>query len=276
METYTITGASGYIGSRTIRHLSELENTKIYAIVRPGSKRRVENENIEYVEYDGTEKSLEDVLAKSNYLIHLGGLYTTNIDENSVVDLINSNILFSTLLFNVANRVNKDLIIATASTFSFLNEYGEYAPATLYAATKKAVEDIAYFYTDLSIHFLTFPDTYGPDDWRPKIHNILARNQDWPFTFKSRGDQEMRLMHVEDIIGHLLSSLELIKKGVHIHDIYNNGILLTLEELSIIITDKECRFSETAELTNIPKNTRKGSTEINYVNKHNSVDIMVE
>lgn len=265
---YAITGGTGYIGNKLIEHLSKDEDNLVYAIIRKGSTPRTLKDNVFYVIYDGTERSLEHVLSIANYLIHLGALYTTQNDEKSTIDLINSNIVFSTQLFNVAQRVNPELVIASASTFSSLDGNGNYAPSTLYAATKKAVEDIAHYYRELSIHFLTFPDTFGPGDWRPKIHNILAKNEKWPFQFRSPANQEMRLLHVEDIVGHILSSLENQEKGVHIHDIYAEGILITLESLSKAITNKECLFSNEANMVKIPDKARPISKTTGYINKH--------
>lgn len=261
---YALTGSTGYIGSNLLDKLSKDENNFIYAIVRKGSVAKVIKPNIEYVVYDGTEQSLEKPLCESDYLIHLGALYTASNSENDAVNLINSNILFSTQLFNVAGNLNPEIVIASASTFSSLDESGKYAPATLYAATKRAVEDIAYFYEDLSIHFLTLPDTYGKNDWRPKIHNIVVKNKNWPFTFRSPEEQEMRLMHVSDVIGHLLSSLENTEKGVHIHDIFAEAPLLTLGELSKLITDNICLFSENSEPTKIPERARANSTPTGF------------
>lgn len=266
--TYTITGVTGYIGSKLLEHLSQNKNNFIYAVIRSGSQTRIQRNNVKYVFYDETEESLEEAVKNSDYIIHLGALYVTGDDELSSKSLISSNILFSTLLFNVANRVNKAAVIATASTFSFLDRDGSYSPATLYAATKASVETIAHYYKDLSIHFLTFPDTFGPNDWRPKIHNILAKNKKWPFEFRSAAKQEMRMLHVEDVIGHTLSSLENQEKGVHIHDIYAEGILITLESLSNAITDKECLFNEGANIVEIPSEARPVSKKTGYINKH--------
>lgn len=267
-KIYTVTGGTGYIGSRVLQKLSKNEDNLIYAIIREGSKPRIEAENIKYITFDGTEASIENAIMFSDYLIHLAALYDTRNDESATRNLIESNILFSTMLFNIADRVNKDLVISTASTFSSLDGDGEYAPTTLYAATKAAVETIAGFYKDLSIHFLTFPDTYGPDDWRNKIHNILARNENWPFQFKSHKDQQIRIMHVEDVIGHLLTALEDSTKGVHIHDIYAEAELLTLKLLALGVTDKECLFNDESELVRIPKFAREFSESTGYQKKH--------
>lgn len=271
MKTFTVTGGTGYIGSKLLEYLSKNEDNYIYSIVRENSIPKVERDNIEYVVYDETEKSLETPIKHSDYIIHLGALYTTADDEASTKNLIDSNILFSTLIFNVANRMNKNAAIASASTFSALDGKGVYAPPTLYAATKSAVETIAHYYKDLSVHFLAFPDTYGPGDWRNKIHNILARNQVWPFQFKSSSSQEMRLLHVEDIIGHLLASLQDNSKGVKTHDIYAEGVLTTLGELSKLITDKECLFNENELNVDIPSQPREVSTPTGYTNKHDEI-----
>ena len=120
-NTYAITGGTGYIGSKLIEHLSNDKDNLIYAIIRESSTPRVLRDNVFYVIYDGTEKSLEQVLSLSDYLVHLGALYTTSNDETSTINLINSNIVFSTQLFNVAQRLNPDLVITSASTFSFLD-----------------------------------------------------------------------------------------------------------------------------------------------------------
>lgn len=269
MKTYTITGVTGYIGSNLLKKLSK--DNKVYAVVRPGSKR-VEHENIEYVEYNETEESLSKALENSDYLVHLGALYAVKDDEETVKDLIKSNVLFSTQLFNCANRVNDKIVIVSASTFSSLDNSGNYAPASLYAATKKAVEDIARAFP-LSIHFLTLPDTYGPGDWRPKIHNILGKNTQWPFTFRGPANQEIRLLHVEDVIGHLLASLEDNSVGVHIHDVYMEGTLVTLKELSKIVTDNKCLFNDEAVANPLPTSARSYSKETGYRNLYNKVEM---
>ena len=270
-RTYTVTGGTGYIGSKLLEHLSKDKNNYIYALIREGSNPKILADNIEYFTHDGTEKSLEGPLVNSDYLIHLGALYSVRRDEETVRDLILSNVLLSTQLFNAANSVNQDIVITTTSTFSALDNKGNYKPASLYAATKKAVEDIAYSFTELSIHFLTLPDTYGPSDWRPKIHNILGRNEKWPFQFRSRAEQEIRMLHVEDVIGHLLSSLEQTEKGVHIHDVYMEGTLITLEDLSKKVTDKKCLFNDNAEMIALPKSVRRESVSTGYENQHQEV-----
>ena len=272
-KSYTVTGATGYIGYKVTEEI--LKNGDFaYAIVRESSDisklKELEEEygNLEIHSYSGEECDLELSIENSDYVIHLGALYTAAHDEKATVDLINSNILFSTQVFNVVNRVNPSAVIASASTFSSLDGEGAYAPSTLYAATKQAVEIIAEYYKSLSIRFLTFPDTYGSGDWRPKIHNILAKNEKWPFEFRSPSHQEMRMLHVEDIAGHIFAALEDKGLGVKHYDIYADGVLVTLKDLSEAITDKECLFNESGVAIDIPKKAREFSLKTGYINKH--------
>lgn len=268
---YTVTGGTGYIGSKALEELSK-SNNLVYAIVRENSRKKIIKDNIIYVVFDGTEESIKLPISESGYLVHLAASCDMGTDEKSVSNLINSNIGFSTLLFNTANKFNKDIVISCASTFSNLDKDGNYEPITLYAATKKAVEDIACHYKDLSIHFLSIPDNYGPNDWRPKVHNLILRNTEWPFEFRSPEKQPIRIMHVNDVIGHFIKSFDNNNKGVHFHDIYSEGILLTLKEFSKIITDKECTFNNEENIIEIPLEARDISKKTGYINKYKNVD----
>lgn len=269
MTKYIVTGATGFMGSRLIDKLLQDPDNYIYAVVSQKQRELPKLPNIEYVVYDYTESSLEKAIKDSDYLIHFAAVCNRDetIPEN-VDEMILSNIAFSTHIFNTANRVNKSISIAIASTFSSLDERGNYYPETLYAATKAAVEKIAEYYRDLSIHVFTIPDTYGPLDPRPKVHNLLKHNTEWPFQFKSPSFQEIRLLHVEDVIGHILTAIKIKYRGVTYYDIYSTGILMTLKELKEKITDKECVFTEDAKLLPIPKEPRFESRTTNYKNKY--------
>lgn len=269
MAKYTITGATGYLGHQMLTKLAADDNNYIYAIVRKDSNIKTIKDNVEYIIYDGSEVALEHAIENSDHIIHFGALYDTRKDAGVTKNLIMSNILFSTQIFNVAERLNPAISIVSASTFSALNEHQQYQPSTLYAASKRAVEDLACAY-NLPIHFLTLPDTCGPDDWRPKIHNILKKHKGpEPFEFRSGLSQEMRIMHVEDVIGHALSVLENKENGVHIYDIYATAELITLRDLGLIVTEQEC-VSTTDSVVKIPKQAREVSKLTGYENKYKS------
>lgn len=267
MRKIVVTGATGYIGHKLIEKLLQEGSNYIYAVVREDSNIRIEeNDNLEYVFYDGTEISLVDCISDSESIIHLGALYSTKTDPETTIDLINSNILFSTQIFNVANTYNKNISIVSASTFSQLSETLEYSPATLYAATKKAVEVIAEYYKDLSINFVTLPDTYGPGDWRNKVHNLAMKSP--YFEFRSPKNQEISLLYIEDVLGHLLSISNVKYKGTHFYDIYATGTKLTLEELAPHICKGNYKFLEINDLVLLPAFERQTSEYSGYENQY--------
>lgn len=276
-KTYTITGATGYIGGTLLSQVYN-EDDVFNVIVKKGSDTNsfLGYNNIYVYEYDGTETSLIEPIKNSDYLVHLGAYYTANDSPENILELLNSNVVFSSQLFNVANTHNKDISIVTASTFSSFDNDGSLKPLTFYAATKSAVETIAHYYTDLSIKFLTFPDTYGPYDERPKIHNILLKNEKWPFQFRSSSEQKIAMLHVYDIIGHLLEALEITDKGVHFLDIFKTAPVISLLELSKLITDKECLFNENAKLLPLPNKTNRKTTDSKYENKYTDLNKIKE
>lgn len=268
MTKYVITGATGYMGSRLISQLEKDENNYIYAIVSPRHKNIKNKKNVEYIIYDGTEKSLELPIQNSDYLIHLAAVAYKTSSPDEINNMLDSNVKYSSHLFNVANRLNKNIVISIASTFSSLNVNSDYYPETFYAATKKCIEMIAEYYRDLSIHIYTIPDTFGPNDNRPKVHNLLKNNTTWPFIFKSRSSQLIRLLHVDDVLGNILEGQLNNSSGTHYHDIYSEGILLTLKDIKNIMTDKECIFTEDSVVLDIPLKPREHSTKTGYKIKY--------
>ena len=101
---------------------------------------------------------------------------------------------------------------------------------------------------------------------------IMASKNGLAFEFRSYWTRNEDYK-IEDIIGHLLSSLNNGEKGVHIHDIYAEGILVNLRELSKLITDKECLFNDNGVIVEIPKKAREISKKTGWVNKHKTFNL---
>jgi nucleoside-diphosphate-sugar epimerase len=79
-----------------------------------------------------------------------------------------------------------------------------YDPVNLYAATKHAFEAVLKYYietTALNVITLKLFDTYGPDDRRPKLFNLLKqteyRNIPLPM---SQGEQLIDAVYIDDVI----------------------------------------------------------------------------
>lgn len=80
----------------------------------------------------------------------------------------------------------------------------EYNPVNLYAATKKAFEDILVYYVNafrITAVTLELPDTYGPNDPRHKLFSALREAQkNQKILDMSPGAQSIDLVHVNDVV----------------------------------------------------------------------------
>ena len=79
-----------------------------------------------------------------------------------------------------------------------------YRPLNLYAATKQAFSDLMAYYTDaglLRAVTLVLSDTYGPDDHRPKVLNLIRDAALKGETIAlSDGEQDYDVVHIDDVV----------------------------------------------------------------------------
>jgi len=94
-------------------------------------------------------------------------------------------------------------LVNTGTSWQY-DEQGTYRPVCLYAATKEAFEDIARFYAEANgIECVTLKlfDTYGPNDPRPKLFNLLSRAAGGQELLKmSPGEQLLDLVYIDDVV----------------------------------------------------------------------------
>ena len=202
-----ITGVTGFVGSHLARRLVK-DNWKVTAIIRSSSNRDlirdIEN-SIQLYEYDGTVASMQTILAESQpeIIFHLASFFVSEHQFQDIAKLIHSNIIFGTHLVEAAISNDCFHFINTGTSWQhFENE--SYNPVNLYAATKQAFNDILKYYVEahkLKVVTLKLYDTYGPDDPRPKLINLLKRTAETGETLDmSLGEQLIDLVHVDDVV----------------------------------------------------------------------------
>jgi nucleoside-diphosphate-sugar epimerase len=202
-----ITGGTGYIGSKLAYFLVKNKH-EVFLLSRKNSDLYLINELLEKVklfeienDYTVINKVIHEV--KPDITIHLASLFINNHKTEQLVDIIGSNILFGTLLLE--SLVNNDcpLIINTGTSWQHYNN-ADYNPVNLYAASKQAFEDILKYYIEAKgIRSITLKlfDTFGEDDIRPKIFNLLKKHsQEKTEILMSNGEQEIDLVHINDVI----------------------------------------------------------------------------
>ncbi len=214
-----ITGVTGFVGSHLARRLVK-DGWTVTAIIRSSSNRDlirdIEN-SIECYEYDGTMESMQTILAETHpeIVFHLASFFLSRHQPQDIATLIQSNITFGTHLVEAAVTNDCFQFINTGTSWQhFKNE--DYNPVNLYAATKQAFGNILKYYVEahrLKVVTLKLFDTYGPDDPRPKLMNLLMRAAATGETLDmSPGEQLIDLVHVDDVVNAYCTALEVINE----------------------------------------------------------------
>lgn len=214
-----ITGATGYVGSKLSQRL--LANGWQVDVLLRTAGRQVPESLVHLVgqhTYDGSAHSALGAVAaaKPDVVFHLASMVIGEHQSDQITDLINSNLLFGTHLAEACARNGVLRFINTGTYWQHYRSEG-YDPVCLYAATKQAFEDILDFYADafgLRVITLKLFDTYGPDDARPKLVNLLVKAlHSGEALGMSPGEQVLDLVHIDDVTSafdvaaqHLLNS----------------------------------------------------------------------
>ena len=221
-----ITGSTGYIGYCLSKFWSN-KGYEVHHIVRPQS-------NIESLQkshpqeqihiHTGEQTAINDIMARvePDLVVHLASLFIKQHKSEDIQQLINSNILFGSQLLE-AMAHNKIRNFINTGTIWQCADNQKYNPLNLYAATKQAFEDIIDYYVqyqNINAITLRLSDTYGRNDPRPKIFNLLSDlAKSGASLDMTAGEQLLSLVHIDDVISAYNCTLKEIikstKKTVH-------------------------------------------------------------
>lgn len=223
--TNIIIGASSFLGSNLSARLKNY-NHKIYSLsYRPKAE-------LEFF------KNLEKLLIKNTIqnIYICGGSQSGSDSSDELVDLFKSNIEMPGMICTLVKQNSPHTaIISFGSSWQF-NATLQSSPFNLYAATKSAAEKIfEHFVIDgIKICTLRLYDTYGRNDLRPKIVNLIASaiksNKKLQM---SGGEQFINLVHIEDVIDAVEIATNILHKS-------NSNKLLTYSvksEKSIMVKE---------------------------------------
>lgn len=235
-----LTGATGFVGEHLARRLVN-DGWNVHILSRASSRLSSAPEftQIENHIYEGTTESMVASVAKAqpDVIFHLASLFLSQHETKDVEPLIQSNVLFGSQLLE-AMRVNGVTRLVNTGTSWQHYDNEEFNPVCLYAATKQAFEAILEFYIQAcNVKAITLKlfDTYGPNDPRPKLFNLLntAAISGEPLNM-SPGEQLIDLVHVDDVIdAYLIAAQRLREEKVIQHEAYavSSGKPIPLKEL---------------------------------------------
>jgi nucleoside-diphosphate-sugar epimerase len=218
-----MTGGAGFVG----RHLADeliLRNYEVHFIIRNYSNNVYKDSELRiHHEYDGTYNCLYKIMknVKPEIVVHLASVFLAEHESSDIEKLFNSNLLFPTMLAEAMAKCGVQRLINTGTSWQYY-ESDIFKPVNLYASTKEAYESILEYYKsrfNWNIISLYLFDTYGPNDERNKIINLLLKNSESKsILLMSEGLQNIDLVHVYDVCRAFVIAIELLEcppQGFH-------------------------------------------------------------
>tara|TARA_B100000989_G_scaffold166430_1_gene124437 strand:- start:1768 stop:2619 length:852 start_codon:yes stop_codon:yes gene_type:complete len=198
-----ITGCTGFIGSNILKRLKN--NNKVYIILRKKIKNaKFNDKNIKEIYYNNYSELLKKLKKlQVDLVIHTATHYSKSHNLDDLGNFSNSNIL-------LGNIILENLKIMKAKKFiNFSTVWEDYNGIqnnyfNLYSAYKKAFSIILNYYKkkqpQTKFYELMISDTFGSNDKRKKIINVLRENYKKNVTTKIISKNLfINLLNVEDV-----------------------------------------------------------------------------
>ena len=248
-----IIGASSFLGSNLYARFKKVNQKTHTLSYRPKA-------DLEFF------KNLEKLLVKNNIQnIYICGRSQSGSDSSDeLVDLFKSNIEMPGMICSLVKQSSPHTaIISFGSSWQFNSSLQSY-PFNLYASSKSAAEKIfEHFVLDgIKICSLRLYDTYGKNDIRPKIVNLIVDAIKSNKKLKmSGGEQLINLVHIEDV----LDAVEVATNTLHksnlnkllIYSVKSNKSIMVKEIIDIYEDILNMNLRHLFELDHYPYRDRE-------------------
>ncbi len=216
MKKILVTGATGFVGGHLVRRL--LNNQyEVHVLIRPETDQKQLKSTIVHTHSGSTQNMIETIQdVQPDAVIHLASLFIGEHESSDIEDLIKSNVVLSTQLVE-AMSVNGVCPLINVGTSWQHHADADYNPVNLYAATKQAFRSLLSFYVETSnirVINLELFDTFGPNDRRDKLFNLLNRLRVTGETISmSPGYQYLDPIYIDDVCDAFLVALKRLNSG---------------------------------------------------------------
>jgi len=195
-----LTGSTGFIGSNILDELSK--KNLVYSITR---NKKYKNTNykkyIHFKNYEELNKKIKKI--KIDIVIHCA---THNVKNHKIEDVnkfVNSNILFGNIILENLQIMKVKKFINFSTVWEDYNSI-ENNSLNLYSVYKKSFSNILKFYKkyyhNIRFYNLMISETFGKNDKRKKIINVLKENYKRNLVTSIVSNKlYLNLLNVEDI-----------------------------------------------------------------------------
>lgn len=220
-----LTGSTGFIGSNILDELAK--KNLVYLIVRSRKYKNTKYKKyIHFKNYDELNKKIKKI--KTDIVIHCATHYVKNHKMEDIAKFVNSNILFGNIILENLQIMKVKKFINFSSVWEDYNSIKNNS-LNLYSVYKKSFSNIIRFYTkyynNIKFYNLMISETFGKNDKRKKIINVLKENYSRnKITSIVSNKLYLNLLNIEDIINAVKLIIQKeIKSGTYI--LKNNNYL---------------------------------------------------
>lgn len=218
--TIVITGGNGFIGQNLIQRISDLQQWKIWSIIRPGAEILCNNSKINFIPWDIKNPATKNLLPeKPECIIHLAAIMDKKIPHHEIAQT-NTMGTLHLLEYAKASKTKRFIYISTGGVAGYskqpIREDISSSPHDIYTLTKWQGEEFTRNYADsfcVGIFRLFFP--YGPGQNRGIIPMLIERlKSKTPITVFNNENPHINPIYIEDLLDIILFALTTSWEGI--------------------------------------------------------------
>ncbi len=200
-----ITGSTGFVGRTLIPFLVRNGITELCLLIRNEEKAQslFYGLPVLYINTTSDDWNQQVTAYNPDIVLHMATFFTGHRNIKAINQIVNSNILFPTLLLEALSHTDCKYFINIGTFTEFLYGNEQYFANNLYSASKTAIRSIIQYYQKQSLWKwinIVIYSPYGRKNEQKKVIDFMADalGATVPIKF-SLGKQILDFIHVDDI-----------------------------------------------------------------------------